>query len=309
MRVVFLGSGAFGLPTLRALHATHEMPLIVSQPDRPAGRRRVLTATPVAAWAEAHRIPLMRPDDVNDAAIVRAIHASDADAIVVIAYGQKLGTELLDGQFAVNLHGSLLPKYRGAAPITWAMIQGETETGVTVITLAQRMDAGAVLATRATAIDPRETAGELHDRLATLGPDAVLEVLDKHERGTLRPAPQDETLATRAPKLTKADGTTGFDQPAALVRCRVHGLTPWPGCRVRLGDDTLRLLRVEVADTETPSDAPPGTLDPDGTVICRPGRLRLLEVQPPGGRAMPFEAFARGHRFDPSARLEPLDPG
>ena len=178
MRLVFLGSGAFGLPTLRFLDARHDLLAVVSQPDRPAGRKRKNTPTPVSEWAMAGSKMLLCPENVNDTEVVDSIRGLAPDALVVIAFGQKIGEPLLDGVPAFNLHASLLPAYRGAAPINRAMIDGCTETGVSVIELAQRMDAGNVHATRTLMIDPLETAGELHDRLAELGPEAVAEVLD-----------------------------------------------------------------------------------------------------------------------------------
>ena len=299
MRIVFFGSGAFGVPTLRRLAAEHEVPLVVSQPDRPAGRNRSLTPTPVAQASAKLGIPVINPECVNDASVGSQIRAA-AKSFVVIAFGQKLGRPLLDGAFAVNLHASLLPKYRGAAPINWAMINGERETGLSVITLADRMDAGDVLGQSITPIDPHETAGELHDRLSEMGPSLVLEVIRRYEAGHLPRLKQDERLATPAPKLAKGEGTVRFHQPAASVRNRVHGLTPWPGCTIELAGQNLRLTRVEVA-SELALDEPPGVLLADHTVACSPGAIRLLSVQPPGGKLMSFEAYCNGHEVLPGA--------
>jgi methionyl-tRNA formyltransferase len=298
MRIVFFGAGAFGVPTLRTLAAEHEIALVVTQPDRPAGRNRSLTPTPVALAAERMGISTINPQNVNDPDVVMQIRhcMGQGSGFVVIAFGQKLGKELLQGVFAVNLHASLLPKYRGAAPINWAMINGELETGLSVITLADRMDAGDVLGQSVTPIDVHETAGELHDRLSEMGPSLVLEVLRRYESGHLPHLPQDERLATHAPKLSKKDGIVGFDQSAAAVRNRVHGLTPWPGCSIEIGGRNLRLTRVEVA-TEAAVDEAPGTLLADGTIACAPGAIRLLAVQPPGGKVMTFEAYRNGHEI------------
>ncbi len=319
MRIVFFGSGAFGLPTLERLVREHDVPLVITQPDRPAGRRRRLTPTPIAAFASEKSLDLLKPADVNAPEVIRRVHDVHADAFVVIAFGQKLGEELIGEHFAVNLHGSLLPKYRGAAPIQRAMMAGERQTGVSVITLASRMDAGAVLGTSRTAIDPGETAGELHDRLALLGPDLVMDVLARHEAGALDPQPQDETRATRAPKLTKAEGTVTFDRPAPLVRAVIHGLTPWPGCTIEIDGRSLRLLRVkdEADDGQSLKGAAvgctpgrtPGAVAEDGRVFCREGAIRLLSVQPPGGKAMSFSAYVNGHGLPEGAVCRGLGEG
>lgn len=300
MKLVFFGSGSFGLPALSRLASRHEVVLVVTQPDRPAGRHRHVAPTPVAGLAADLGLDTLKAADVNDAAAVERIRGAAAEALVVIAFGQKLGPDLLRDAFAINLHASLLPRYRGAAPVNWAMINGEAETGVSVIAISQRIDAGDVLARRAVAIDPDETAGELEERLALLGADLVMDTLDS---GRLEPIAQDERLACRAPKLTKADGTVRFDQPAAAVQRRAHGLTPWPGCTVSLNGRRLKLLRVAVAD-ESGQDAAPGELLPDGTIACAPGRVRLVEVQPAGGRAMPFDDYRRGRRLRAGARIE-----
>jgi methionyl-tRNA formyltransferase len=312
MRILFFGSGAFGLPTLQSLCERHEVVEVISQPDKPAGRKRVLTPTPIAQWALDKGYSVPRVDDVNTPAFVGQIKGYQADASVVIAFGQKLGPELIDamGKLAVNLHASLLPKYRGAAPINWAMIDNEPVTGVSVIALAQRMDAGDVYATASTPIDPNQTAGELHDRLATLGPDAVGGVLDDLAAGTLSPSAQDESQATKARKFTKADGTVGFDQPAERVRARVHGLTPWPGCRVRWrsadGAEKGELILKRVRDEPSAESAGPGVIDAQGRVGCGAGRLRLLTVQAPGGREMDADAFARGQGLVAGDTLGPM---
>lgn len=309
MRVVFFGSGAFGLPTLEHLVRDAErfaVPLVVSQPDRPAGRGRRLTPTPVAQWAAERGVPSLTSGNVNDPETAARIRALRPAALVVIAFGQKIGPALLDGVFAVNLHGSLLPAYRGAAPIQRAMMDGCTETGVSVITLAPRMDAGDILAAESTSIRPEETAGELHDRLALLGPALVARVLEEHRSGTLRPRAQVESLATSAPRLRKEEGTTTFDMPAERVRARVHGLTPWPGCRVLLDGAPVRLLRVR-AHRDDAAAASPGTVLGNLRLACAPGAIEVLGIQSEGGRAMTLEAYRRGRAFEPGMHAVPID--
>jgi methionyl-tRNA formyltransferase len=305
MKLVYFGSGAFGLPTLRGLVAAHRVLLVVTQPDRPAGRKRRLSPTPVGGYAEEHGLDAIKTADVNDPAGAGRIRAAGADAFVVVAFGQKIGPSVLGETLAINLHASLLPKYRGAAPINWAVINGDSETGVSVIAISQRIDAGDILARQATPIDPMETAGELEDRLADMGPQIMLETLSRYESGQLHPARQDDRLACRAPKLSKSDGTVSFDQPARVVRQRVHGLTPWPGCTVHIGGKRLKLLRVEVADEGGPASDPGRILD-DGTVACGTGRVRLLAVQPAGGKSMSLEAYRRGHEVSAGSRMESL---
>jgi methionyl-tRNA formyltransferase len=320
MRIVFFGSGAFGVPTLRALARAHDVPLVVTQPDRPAGRNRRLAPTPVAEAAAALGLASVKPESCNAAEAVTHVHAQRADAFVVIAYGQKLGHGLLADRFAINLHASLLPKFRGAAPITWAIIRGERVTGLSVISLADRMDAGDVFGQVETPIDPMETAGELHDRLAALGPDLVLRVLEQFAVGAATSCQQNEVAATLAPKLTKADGMVSFDASSVEVRNRVHGLTPWPGCRVTLRGASLRLHRVEsiaaAASRSAPEQTPappnqpaPGTIIGDGRVACGSGSVRLLAVQPAGGKLMSFEAYCAGHEVADGDRLLPPTSG
>ncbi len=310
MRVVFFGSGAFGLPTLEQLARQRDrfsIALLVSQPDKPAGRKQRRTPTPAAAWAVSHGVPLLTAPEVNEPGVVAEIAAQQPDALVVIAFGQKIGPPLLEGRFAINLHGSLLPKYRGAAPIQRAMMDGCATTGVSVITLARRMDAGDILAAESTPIDPMETAGELHDRLALLGAGAVERVLEAHRRGALRPVAQDESLATAAPKLRKEEGTTDFNLPAAMVRARIHALTPWPGCRAALDGTPVRLRRVR-DHGDGAAGEPPGTVLADLRIACAPGAIEVIEIQPEGGRGMSLAAYRHGRRFEPGMRLRALSP-
>lgn len=329
MRLLFFGSGAFGLPTVKRLHVEHELLAVVSQPDRPAGRKRVMTPTPIAAWALEHNVKVLRTEDVNTPGFVEQVNGYGAEASVVIAFGQKLGEPLIEamGELAVNLHASLLPKYRGAAPINWAMIEGEHETGVCVIGLAQEMDAGPVYAEAKLVIDPNETAGELHDRLAVLGPGVVGKVLDDLAARTLAPKEQDHDKATKARKLNKAMGTVAFDQPCEQVRARVHGLTPWPGCRVNwlcraTGKTTvLTLGRVAAlpdlscfVGLETADSRPRlmGTVKvSDGgvyRVVTPDGAVRLLEVQAPGSKMMGIADFVHGHKLAAGDELSPIVP-
>lgn len=319
MRLIFLGSGEFGLPTLQRLHRDHEVLTVVSQPDKPAGRHRQLTPTPIAAWALEQNLPVLRADNVNTPEFVAQVRAMNPDAAVVIAFGQKLSPELIAalGKLAINLHASLLPRHRGAAPINWAMLKGDAQTGVSVISLAQRMDAGLIYATHATPIEPTETAGELHDRLSLLGPDLITKVLHDVQTGTLHGQPQDESLATRAPKLSKADGTVDFNADAFAVAWRIHGLTPWPGVRVnwfRKSSDKPQELflrrvaaRPDLSCFMNPKHAPaPGSVLDGGAVAVRDGSIKLLEVQLPGGKVLPIEQFIRGHKLEAGDRLDPI---
>lgn len=311
MRIVFFGSGAFGLPTLQALAKRHDVRAVVTQPDKPAGRGGKITPTPIGSWAAEHLpgVPLIKPLKVNESSVLEQIRAFPADAWVVIAFGQKLSRSLLADRFAINLHASLLPRWRGAAPINAAVLGGDTITGNSVITLADRMDAGLILGTSTRPIEPLTTAGELHDLLASDGPDLVESVLHQHAAGTLQPLAQSESLVTIATKLSKSDGQVDFAQKADFTRRVVHALTPWPGVTCTLHTtppQPLKILRVQTTDGA--HNEVPGTLiDPaTGTVACGQHTcLQLLEVQPPGKRPMKWADFARGRTIPPMTLLGP----
>ena len=303
LQIIFAGSGAFGLPTLRHLVDSPEFDVVqvVTQPDRPAGRGKRLTPTPVGEFAEAAGLTLTKTEDVN------ALPLPPADAMVVIAFGQKIGPAAVNHARlgSVNLHASRLPKYRGAAPIHWAILNGERSAGNSVIRLAPRMDAGDVLAMSELAIGETETTGELHDRLAADGPGLIDRVLRALAAGTATETPQDESAATAAPKLSRADADLDWTRPAAEVVRRINGLSPWPGCRVRLLDavgrelDRLTLLRAAAAS----SSGEPGAVLPDGTVAAGAGSVQVLEVTPEGKRPMPLDAYRRGKPWAAGFRL------
>ncbi|MBL9032314.1 MAG: methionyl-tRNA formyltransferase [Phycisphaerae bacterium] len=299
MDVLFFGSGAFGQPTLARLAREHRVVAVVSQPDRPAGRGGATTPTPIAAWAASHGIgPILKPERVNDPAVADELRRLKASAWVVIAFGQKLGPALLENQFAINLHASLLPRWRGAAPINAAVIAGDPYVGNSVITLADRMDAGLILGQSRRPLDPGATAGEVHDALALDGPQLVLDCLQRHAAGgTIQAVSQQESLVTLAPKLSRADAWVDFQQPAVVCRRRIHGLSPWPGVMVQLDDQQVKLGH---ADLVPPVSGAPGTLvdAENGFIACGDGQgLRLLDVHPAGGKPMPWSAFQRGRRL------------
>ena len=303
MRLVFLGAGAFGIPSLEHLAREHEIALVVTQPDRPAGRGKLMTPTPIAARAAELGLPLIKPADVNAPDVVAQVRGVGAAAWIVIAFGQKLSRELVDGVFAINLHGSILPAYRGAAPIQRSVMDGCAETGVSVISIAERMDAGLVYATRARAIGPAETSDEVHDSLALLGPEALTSVLAAHAEGRAVGATQDESKATRARKLSKADGTVDLAAlDARAARARINGLNSWPGCTVVVGGLEVKLLRVREAES---GGGEPGVVRADGCVTATSGAVEILEVQPAGGRAMAWRDFVRGRPQVVGQRLAP----
>ena len=263
LRLLFAGSGAFGIPTLSALvDAGHEVIQVYTQPDRPAGRGRQLTPTPIAAAAIERQLPLIRTASLN------AESLPAADLLVVIAFGQKISPAVASHARlgSVNLHASLLPKYRGAAPINWAILRGEAVTGNSVIRLAERMDAGAILGQSELSIGDSDTTGDLHDRLAADGAPLMLRVIEQLAAGAAIERQQDDTAATAAPKLSREAAAIDWSQPAAVVARQINGLSPWPGCRVRVMDDQqeiaqLTLVRASIGDSSTSNsaDVVPGT--------------------------------------------------
>jgi len=318
MRIVFAGSGTFGLPSLGALiEGGQDVDLVITQPDRPAGRGQLLQVGPVARFARQKNLPLLQPEDVNAPEAVRAIRDVKPDLLIVIAFGQKVGTELLTmpRHGAINLHASLLPKYRGAAPINWALIQGEIETGLSVICMTDRIDAGDILGQRATTVEPNETAGELSERLSQLGARLVTEVVREIPLEEVEPRRQNESQVTLAPRLTKGDGAIDWNQSAREVHNRIRGVTPWPGASTTLtakgGRKTVRLVvgRTEVPDRPTRGD--PGSVigaGPEGIdVATARGVVRILEVTPAGKRAMSAGDFVNGYRVAPGAAFASAD--
>ncbi len=305
MDVVFLGSGAFGIPTLEKLAHQHRITGIVTQPDRPAGRKKVLTPTPIGAWAAEHlpEVPILKPENINTDQPRAQIRNWNADAWVIIAYGQYLGTKLLEDRFAINLHASLLPRWRGAAPINAAMVAGDDVTGNSVITIAKTMDAGFVLGQTHRPIEPDQTAGQLHDLLASDGPDLVTQILDDHIHNRVQYTQQDESLVTIAGKMTKADGWINFTQTAQTISAKINGLSPWPGVTVHHRGEPLKINRSQPCTTESvdaKSEQSPGAIvDADaGLVACGSGTiLQLLDVQPPGKRSMEWKAYANGRKI------------
>ncbi len=312
MNVVYLGSGEFGVPCLDAIKASsHTLALVVTQPANPAGRGRKPQPTPVAQWAAGHDVPVAETDNVNSPEMLTRIADCRPEVLVVIAFGQKIGPELvsLGPKGAVNVHASLLPKYRGAAPINWAILRGETHTGNSIITLAEKIDAGDILAQSRTAIGPQETAGELHDRLARLAAPLLLETLARIEAGTAEYIKQDPAQVTFASKLHKSDGLLDFTQPAESLALKIRGFWPWPGAAAGFASQqTQKTTRVVIALAEVVSGGDttqlaPGTFDEDLNVICGTGRLRIAKLKPAGSALMDFKAFINGRHVRPGDRL------
>jgi methionyl-tRNA formyltransferase len=296
MRVVFMGSPEFAVPCLRALAGAHEVALVVSQPDKPAGRGGQMAKPAVKVAAEELGLPVIQPRSAKTGELRDAIVATGAELAVVVAYGKILPRAVLDAtpRGCINVHGSILPKYRGAAPVQWAVIHNEPETGVSIMQLDEGMDTGPVLLERRVAIDPDETSGELLARLAPVGAAALLEALAQIAGGTSHATPQDHARATHAPMLDKRDGAIAFDRPAAEVAARIRGVDPWPGAQAQLRGATVKLFRARPVD----GSGPPGTVlavDAAGArVACASGAVAIREFQAPGRKRLTAAQFAAG---------------
>lgn len=296
MRVVFMGTPEFAVPTLDAIvEAGHEVALVVSQPDKPAGRGNALTAPPVAQRARALGLPLAQPRAIRSGAFPEQLEALAADVALVIAYGRILTPRLLAAPRlgCVNVHASLLPRWRGAAPIQAAILAGDTITGVCTQQMEEGLDTGPVYLTRETPIDPRETAGTLHDRLSALSARVAVDTLAG--LGSLTPSPQDAAAATWAPLIDKADGRLDWTEPAAALDRRVRAMTPWPGGQAPWRDGALKILDAAPVDG---AGEPGAVLSLDPLVIaCGTGALELRRVQAPGRSPVDGPSFARGARL------------
>ena len=296
----FAGTPGFAVPSLEALLGSrHSLRWVLTQPDRPAGRGRQPTAPPVKHRALAAGLPVAQPEQLRDPEVLGGLERPDL--VVVIAYGLMLPRWFRDWPRlgCVNVHASLLPRWRGAAPIQHALLAGDTETGVSLMRITARLDAGPVYAQQALSVLAGESAGALHDRLARLGAEMLTESLEALLNGALPATAQDESRATYAPKLTKAQAALDWRQPAAVLEHQVRALNPWPVAEARLeSGQRLRIWEAEACGLD--AAGPPGTIlaSADGLdVATGRGRLRLLTVQAPGARAMATREYLNAHRL------------
>jgi methionyl-tRNA formyltransferase len=307
LRIVFLGSGAFAIPSLEALaDAGHDVAALVCQPDKEKGRGRTLAPPPTKRVAEARGIPVLQPRRIRVPEAVDELQRLAPDLQVVVAYGQILPRSVIDipRLGTVNVHGSLLPRFRGAAPIQWAIAAGDAETGVTTMLIDEGLDTGPLLGSRATPILPDETAADLEARLARLGAELLLQTVDGLASGTLRPTPQDASRATVARLLTKEDGRIDWTLSADEIARRVRAFHPWPGAFTTHEGRTLKVLKARPIEGQ----GAPGVVarvDGEGIDVGTggPSRLRLVELQPESRKAMAAAAFAAGARITPGSRF------
>ena len=302
MNIVFMGTPEFSLPTLQKLYdSDHDVLLVVTQPDRPKGRGRESTPPPVKQFALEKKIPVLQPIKCTNLEIVKTLGALNADVFIVVAFGQILDKNLLalPHHFCINLHSSLLPKYRGAAPINWAIINGETETGITTMKMNIGLDTGDILLSRKVPISNNDDAQSLHDILAHKGSSLVLETLKQLDSGSLEPICQNSDLASYAPKLKKKDGLIQWSQPAVTIHNLVRGLTPWPGAFSFLGSKRFKICKTETKNCDL-SDQPGVILRISGHGIevgTQKERIVITEIQPEGKKRMDVKNFLAGHKL------------
>ncbi len=312
MKIVYLGSGEFGIECLNAIQrSSHELRLVVTQPARPAGRGGKTRPTAVARWADDHQVPVLEAAGVNRPEVLNRIASCEPELIVVIAFGQKIGPKLIEmpPKGIINVHASLLPKLRGAAPINWAIVNGLPETGNTIICVEERMDAGKMLASNSMPVAPDDTAGTLHDKLAQAAAPLLIETLDAIEAGAATYTEQDDSAATYAPKLDKSAGHLDFSQPAEYIERKIRGFSPWPGASAvyepKSGGKRTKVCfeSARVIEHTNPKAAEPGTLDDDLNVICSRNALKIKQIRPACGRPMSFADFVNGRHCRPGDKF------
>lgn len=322
MRIVFMGTPDFAVGALEAiLQAGHQVAAVVTQPDKPKGRGKEIQVTPVKACAMAHGIPVFQPVKVKEKEAVETLRGYNADIFVAAAFGQLLSEEILSmpEYGCVNIHASLLPKYRGAGPIQWAIINGEEKTGVTIMQMDKGLDTGDMLLKEEVVIDPKETGDSLHDKLASVGAGLIVEALAKLERGELVPEKQNEEDTCYAKRLQKSMGRIDWQQSAGKLDCLIRGLISWPGAYTVLRGKNLKIWEIEAV--ERPRNVPEDSAvhsDPDavlpGTVVAvtreafyvktGEGILKILAVQPEGKKRMPVKEFLLGYQVKVGEQLQ-----
>jgi methionyl-tRNA formyltransferase len=305
LRVAFMGSPEFAVPTLQAVMLAHDVVCAVTQPDKPAGRGQKLLAPAVKTVAAEAGIPVLQPRSARAPELAEELRRFAPDVAVVVAYGKILPPAILalPRHGCLNVHGSLLPRYRGAAPIQWAIINGEADTGITIMRLDAGMDTGPMLLSRKMPIQEGETAGELAPRMAAAGAELMRIALERLEAGALVETPQDDAHATVAPMLTREHGRIDWSRPAVEIVNRVRGVDPWPGAWTTLGGEQLKLWRAAPAE----GSGPPGqvlALDAGGLIVaCGSGAVAIRELQLPGKRRLGARELAQGRPIPAGTRL------
>jgi methionyl-tRNA formyltransferase len=307
-RIIFMGTPEFAVPALRALHKNdHDVVLVVTPPDCRKGRGRQLSAPPVKKAAADLGCTVLQPPPVRSVEFSSIIKEYEPDFIVVVAFGRIIKKNILDIPriAAINIHASLLPKYRGAAPIQWAIINGETKTGVTTMLMDEGMDTGDILLSSQIEISHDDTSGILHDRLSNLGADLLIQTLNAFETGNIHPVPQDHTQATYAPMLKKDDGHIDWKTPAHSLEMFIRGMTPWPGAFTFHGERRLKIFKAKAISADV-SDSPGTAMKgfPDELWIATgKGVLSVLEIQGESGKRLPIKDFLRGYALPPGTHL------
>ena len=304
MKIIFMGTPDFAVGTLEALiEAGHEVVLAVTQPDKPKGRGKEMQYTPVKECALKHAIPVFQPRRVREPECIEELRKYDADIMVVVAFGQILPKEILEmcTYGCVNVHASLLPKYRGSAPIQWAIIDGEEVTGVTTMQMDEGLDTGDMLLKTEIPVEPKETGGSLFDKLAQAGAELCVETLEALQNGTVTPIPQGETTTAYAKMLDKQLGDINWNKTAVEIERLIRGLTPWPSAYTNWNEKVMKIWDAEVSDIDVEmEDAKPGTIvkvEKDAFYVqTGEGLLKVCELQIPGKKRMDAGAFLRGYQ-------------
>ncbi|HUI05781.1 MAG TPA: methionyl-tRNA formyltransferase [Verrucomicrobiae bacterium] len=299
MRIAFMGTAELACPCLEAVARMpgDELAAVVTQPDRPKGRDLRPASSPVKVVADRLGLPIQQPLTIRDSGAVDALRAAQPDLIIVVAYGQILPRSVLEipRHGCVNVHASLLPRWRGAAPIQYAILHGDRETGVTTMFMDERMDTGDIILQRAHPIHADDTSATLHNRLAKLGADVLVETVALIAAGKAPRTKQDESRATYAKKLAKEDGCIDWPRPAVEIERQIRAFNPWPSAYTHCGDLLLKVWRAEVVEG---AGGRPGELVSGFVVATGQGGLRILELQPANGKRMTFDAFLRGHAVE-----------
>ena len=300
MRVIFMGTPDFAVPSLEALLAKHEVVLVVTQPDKPKGRGKKMVPTPVKACALEHGIPVLQPEKVKEPEFVEQLRSYEPDLIAVTAFGQILSEPILEmpKYGCINVHGSLLPKYRGAAPMQWSIIDGEKVTGITTMYMAKGLDSGDMLLKAEVEITDEDTFATIHDKMAVTGANLLLDTLDQLEAGTLERIPQDHDAATYAPMITKETGHIDWSKNRQDIINLIRGLNPVPAAYTIYEEEVLKIFGAVVSDVQADGAANGeivAVVKKGFVVKCGDGCLLITEVQARGGKRMMTDAYLRGH--------------